>query len=271
MSKERVVCGNNISKSTRVIGLIAMSGVAMSGCGGTSMVKEPETLQATKPVATSCDDNICANIDWVIVRNGPGSWAKNATWDEYLILVVNQAGQSVTIQNVTVIDSLSYRLTTEDHRAKLARQSSDTIRRYRRIDLTVKAGDGTGALLAAGGTATVVGVGLGVAAASTYGAAAATAAGVGVGILVLGPALLAGGLISSGRARKVNKHLQERSTAVPVEIAAAEKYHLDLFFPYGPSPRRVEVAYTVSGQKRVLRINTESALDGLHFESEQVD
>ena len=176
----------------------------------------------------------------------------------------------MTIQNVTVIDSLSYRLTTEDHRAKLARQSSDTIRRYRRIDLTVKAGDGTGALLAAGGTATVVGVGLGVAAASTYGAAAVVA-GAGVGILVLGPALLAGGLISSGRARKVNKHLQERSTAVPVEIAAAEKYHLDLFFPYGPSPRRVEVAYTVSGQKRVLRINTESALDGLHFESEQVD
>lgn len=268
---EGVVSGEKISKATRVIGFIAMFGVAMSACGGSSMVKEPETLQTTKPVASNCDDDICANIDWVIVRNGPGSWAKNATWDEYLIRVANQTEQSVTVQRVTVIDSLSYPLTTENHRAKLARQSSATVRRYRNVDLTVKAGDGTGALLAAGGTATLVGVGIGAAAVGTYGAAAALAAGVGVGVLVLGPALLAGGLISSGRARKVNKRIQERNTEFPVEIAAAEEYHLDLFFPYGPSPRRVEVAYTVSGQKRILRIDTESALDGLHFESEQVD
>lgn len=218
---EGVVSGEKISKATGVIGFIAMFGVAMSACGGSSMVKEPETLQTTKPVASNCDDDICANIDWVIVRNGPGSWAKNATWDEYLIRVANQTEQSVTVQRVTVIDSLSYPLTTENHRAKLARQSSATVRRYRNVDLTVKAGDGTGALLAAGGTATLVGVGIGAAAVGTYG--------------------------------------------------AAEEYHLDLFFPYGPSPRGVEVAYTVSGQKRILRIDTESALDGLHFESEQVD
>ena len=34
-------------------------------------------------------DAVCyaAALDWIIVRDGPGTWAKNVDWDEYLIRV----------------------------------------------------------------------------------------------------------------------------------------------------------------------------------------
>lgn len=59
-----------------------------SGCmGGAKILKEPIPLELAKPLAVTSDANLTAAVDWVIVPNGPGTWARKAGWDEYLISV----------------------------------------------------------------------------------------------------------------------------------------------------------------------------------------
>ena len=60
--------------------------VVLSGCAkGTKLIKEPEPYEIAKPIASATDKRLVANLDWVIVRKGPGEWAKNADWDEFLL------------------------------------------------------------------------------------------------------------------------------------------------------------------------------------------
>ena len=84
----------------------------LTGCGGTKVLNEPLPLSNTQPLATASDKNVSAMLIWVIVRNGPGTWAKNADWDEYLVNVVNESKESIQIINVTIIDSQGMRQIT---------------------------------------------------------------------------------------------------------------------------------------------------------------
>ena len=53
--------------------------VFLAGCGkGTKLIKEPEPYEISKPIASASDGRFVATLDWVIVRAGPGAWAKNA-------------------------------------------------------------------------------------------------------------------------------------------------------------------------------------------------
>ena len=91
---------------------VVMLLLALSGCGGTKVLKEPEPLVVTQSLATASDQRLAATLDWVIVRNGPGTWAKNVDWDEYLIRVQNLSDDSIRVTNITVLDSLGVRLQT---------------------------------------------------------------------------------------------------------------------------------------------------------------
>ena len=57
---------------------ITLSLVSLVGCGGTKVLKEPQPMQTTQPLAEVSDQQVTATLDWVIVRDGPGTWAKNA-------------------------------------------------------------------------------------------------------------------------------------------------------------------------------------------------
>jgi len=66
--------------------------LALTACGGTKVLKEPDSFVATQPLVTASDQTLSVALDWVIVRDGPGTWAKNSDWDEYLLRVRNQSG-----------------------------------------------------------------------------------------------------------------------------------------------------------------------------------
>ena len=130
-----------------------------------------------QPLATASDENLSVTLDWVIFRDGPGTWAKNVDWDEYLIRVQNLGDDSIQLMNITVIDSLGVSAEVGVSRKKLVKASKKTKKRYKGQGLKVKAGlsgaalAGTGLIIAAGSS------GLG-AAAMAGGGAAAGATGV---------------------------------------------------------------------------------------------
>ena len=259
-----------MSKRLFVIG-VTLSLVSLFGCGGTKVLKESQPVQITRPLGVASDQQNTATLDWVIIRNGPGTWAKNADWDEYLLRVSNQSDQPITVTRIIAVDSLDTQVVPEHGRKQLVKSSKDTVRRYKGSGIKVKAGRGAGTMLVAGAAVTTVGVGA--AYASAYGAlmsggtAAGTAGAAAGGLLLLGPALAVGGIVRGVNNSKVNKEIELRQTTLPVEIPAGDEIGLNVFFPLTPSPKRVELTYTDVAGEHDLIIDTSVALDGLHIDT----
>lgn len=260
-----------INRSFTVSSVIAilLAACMLSGCGGTKVLKEPQPIQTTQPLAAVSNQRVTATLDWVIVRDGPGTWAKNADWDEYLLRAGNASDQPIQIISMTVIDSLDTRVESLPGRKQLVKGSKQTARRYKKSGIKVKAGRGAGTMLVAGAAVTAVGVGAGTAVAygSVYGAAAGGAGAAAGGLLLLGPALAVGGIVRGVRNSAVNKQIEQRQTTLPLEVAAGGEIALDVFFPLAPSPAMVEVIYTDANGENSLIVDTSVALHGLHMNS----
>ncbi len=236
--------------------------LGLSGCGGTKMLKEPEALVVPQALAAASDQHLTATLDWVIFRDGPGTWARNVDWDEYLIRVYNSGDDSVQLTNITVIDSLGASAEVGVSRKKLVKASKKTKKRYKGQDLEVKAGMGAGTLLAAGAVTMAAAGSVG--AAAVFGGSSAVLAGATAGIL-LAPVLAVGGIVRGVNNSKVNNQIESRQTLLPITLQKDEEKHLDIFFPLSPSPRQVQLTYVDSGGEQTLIIDTQAVLAGLHL------
>ena len=239
--------------------------LALSGCGGTKVLKEPEPLVVKQSIAAASDQYLTATLDWVIVRDGPGTWARNVDWDEYLIRVQSLTDESIRVTNVTVMDSLGTRIETRENRKQLVKGTKVTKRRYKDEEVKVKAGAGVGVLVAGGvaaGATTAIIVGGGV---LGMGGAAGAAA---VGGLILAPVFAVGGIMRGVNNSRVNKQIESRQTLLPIVLQEEEEKSLDIFFPLTPSPRQIEFTYVDSRGDHTLIIDTKTALDGLHLVQE---
>jgi len=243
-----------------VFGVLAA--VALSGCGGTKLLKEPEPLVVTQSLAAASDQRLAATLDWVIVRDGPGTWAKNVDWDEYLIRVQNLSDESIQVTNITVLDSLGTQIETGENRKQLVKGTKETKRRYTGEGLTVKAGLGAGTLLVAGavvGVTSAAIIGATLMTASTGTVVAAT------GGILLVPVFAVGGVMRGVNNSRVNKQIETRQTLLPIVLQEEEEKSLVIFFPLAPSPRQVEITYADSQGDHTLIIDTRAALEGLHL------
>jgi hypothetical protein len=235
--------------------------VVLGGCGGTRLIKEPQPLTVQDALATGSDARVSASLDWVIVRDGPGTWAKNADWDEYLVTVRNGSTEAVTITAITVTDSSEHRHDAVANRKQLVKASKQTAKRYKGQGIEVKAGLGGGALVVAGGLSAGVGAGAGVAA--VYGSGAAV--GVTAGALVLAPVLVVGGVVRGVNNSKVNESIEARQTLLPLEVGPVSAQVFDVFFPIAPSPIEVRIDYEDASGEHSIVMDTRDALEGLHL------
>lgn len=247
--------------------------VALSGCGGgTKLLKEPQPVPSLQPLAAASDRQVTATLDWVIIRDGPGTWARNADWDEYLMTVSNRSDQPIQVTDIVVVDSIDTRVESQAGRRQLVKASREAARRYDKSGIEIKAGRGGDTLIGAGAVVTGVGLAgttLGATAAvnaiATGGAAATGAAAAVAGLVVLGPALAVNGIVRKVNNNEVNERIELRQTKLPAEVAAGEELLLDVFFPITPSPRIVEIVFTDADGENSLVIETSPALDGLHI------
>ncbi len=255
------------SASARHFALLAACSAILCGCGGgTKLLKEEQPITATKPLAETSDERVDLSLEWIIVRDGPGTWARNADWDEYLLRVVNRSDAAVVIEGITVFDSLDTALTPFNRRKDLVKASKQTARRYRDEGIEVKAGQGAGSLLVAGAAVTVVGAGAVTATAmgAVLGGTSATVGAAG-GLLILGPAIAVGGVFRGMNNSSVNTAIGERHTPLPRTVDAGDTQILDVFFPIAPSPQRIEVLYSDTSGSHRITLDTYDAVGGLHL------
>ena len=216
-----------------------------------------------QPLASAADEQVSVSLDWVIFRDGPGTWARNADWDEYLIRIQNLSESTVTIKDIGVYDSTMTRQETRGDRRSLVAGTRQTSRRYSDRDIEVKAGIGGGTLLAAGAVGGAAAIGAGSAALYMSSAAAATT----LGVLLAAPAVVAGGVVKSINQGRVNDEIARRQAQLPLQVAPGETRGIDLFFPLTPSPQKLEVLYQVEGEnsETVLEVDAGASLNGLHL------
>jgi len=248
--------------------------VVLSGCAkGTKLIKEPEPYEIAKPIASASDERLVATLDWMIVRAGPGAWAKNADWDEFLLRFENLSDSSIQITNVLVYDSLGTQIDTRPDRKKLVKGSKETKRRYADSDIKIMAGWGVGALAVTGVMAgmaaysivtSAIGFG-GFGATSSVGTASAAGVVGGMAVVVAAPVLVFSPIQRSSDNRKVNKEIIRRQTVLPLEIPSSQELPADLFFPLTPSPTHLEIIYTDTENEYRLIVDTREALNGLHL------
>ena len=265
--REAIQPGSNFGvNNIRILAGILSLLFIMTGCGGTKVLNEPEPLVVVKPLATASDENISVSLDWVIFRDGPGTWAKNVDWDEYLFRVEHVGQKSLQITNIEVLDSLGTMVGPDNNRSDLVKATKDTKKRYKGYGLDVKAGVSSGALLAAGAVTAVTVASAG--GAIMYGGTA-LAAGVGTGVLLV-PVLAVGGVMRGVNNSKVNNEIKARQTGFPVTLRASDKQALDIFFPLAPSPQQVVVTYINAAGEHKLFLHTQDALNGLHLTGPEV-
>lgn len=106
-----------------------------AGCSGTKMLKEPLPMELTRVLASTGNQNLTVNLEWVFVRDGPGSWARNVDWDEYLIRIKNVSSDRIDITGVAVVDSQETSLVTSADRAELVRACKATVKRYKSANI----------------------------------------------------------------------------------------------------------------------------------------
>jgi hypothetical protein len=256
--------------NARILAVLCASTVFLAACGGTKLVKNaPPPPQPTQPLAAAGDATVDASLQWVIVRNGPGAWARNADWDEYLLHVRNRSDAPIVVTSVAVTNSLDHAAAPLGQRKALVKASKRVARDYRRAGVKVQAGAGSAGMIAAGVGATTLGVGIATAqaTASLMGgtAAAGGASAVAGGLILGGPILVGAGIVRAVRNAKVNNRIEQRSTGLPLTVAPGEALPIDLFFPLAPSPTRVRVTYRDATGEHALDLDTTTALAGLHL------
>ena len=260
----------NTSIRTLQLTALAFAGIVLTGCGGTKVLKETVPIEATQSLAGASERQLTATLDWVIVRGGPGTWARNADWDQYLLRVQNESRNPIRIDGLHVVDALDVRIDPETERKRLVKASKKTAKRYRGSGVRVKAGAGTGTMLATGAAVTVVGMGVAYGAASAAVISGGTAAAGGAvaaasALTLLGPALVVGGVVRGVNNSKVNGEIEALRTRFPLEVAPGTEQPITVFFPLAPSPRQVVLTYTDATGSHELVLDTTAALDGLHL------
>ena len=236
--------------------------IALSACGGSKVLRNPEPFAIEEPLSIGTDQRLEVALEWVIVRDGPGTWIKNADWDEYLISVQNRFDQPLAITQLVVVDSLGTRIEPNSERNELVKLSKASSRRYKEVGITVKAGAGRNVMRTAGLVAGGAAVG-----AAAAGGAWAAAGGIVGGGLVLVPVLAVGGVMRGVNNHKVSEEIELRHTGFPLELPANGDVRLDVFFPLAPSPQSLELEYEDAEGKHILVIETGESLHGLHIVS----
>ncbi len=261
----------NSNIRTALLFIVPALAVAISACAGSKVLGEAKSLELQHPLAVEADSSIAATLDWVVVKDGPGTWASNAFWDEYRLRIVNHSDISVSLSQIQVVDSLAATHVITSDRRILVDSSERIQERYRDQELDVAPGAVSAGMLAAGVAGSAVAI-----TAASYAAASGTASALGVSTGVgaspavvtmayVAPVLIVGSILHVRNNAKVDDEINSRQTTFPVELGPGESSDIVAFFPIAPSPQTVRLIYQADDRMRVLEINTTEVLAGLHY------
>jgi hypothetical protein len=194
----------------------------------------------------------------LIIYGGPGSWKREALWDEYVVTLENGGERPVTVDSAMLGDSAGTIYPAGNDPWALEKQSKKLEKQYRARGEAFMRAAGPGVLIVGAGAATLsAAAGGGVfVSAGMAGAAVATVVALPVYyITVLG--------INHHNKKAVMAEFKRRRLSLPLTLAPGEKRTGSVFYPMVRNPSSLELHWSgesTSGQS-VLPLDF---LKGLH-------
>lgn len=195
-------------------------------------------------------------VETVIVPRGPGSWKRDAYWDEYVLSLHNRGGMPVTVLRAELVDAggtvvvpgRDWQKLEEEGRARLGGSpASETIV------------EGSGAMLMLAGKAAALPSAL-IVQGLVYGAAIGSG---GAAILALTAAASAFEGSVNASELKVAAEFDRRRISLPARVRPGETLEGSLFFTVTPSPRALVITYRENGTEKTSTVRL-AALAELH-------
>ncbi len=190
-------------------------------------------LPAAQPAAEG-------TLHTVIVYKGPGSWKREAYWDEYVVSVANRGAVSLTISAAILHSAAGEPVTPGDNPWELEKFS----KRWWQSNAARQGGT----YLALGAGATVGGMvaladAMGAVCAGGACAGASTAASVGAVAFVALPAVALGTAWANVHGKhQIEAEFARRRLVLPANLPPGETAQGSLFFRVTPAPRRLVLA-----------------------------
>jgi hypothetical protein len=199
-----------------------------------------------------------ATLAALIIYGGPGSWKREALWDEYVVTIENDGAQPVIINSATLGDFAGTTYATGNDPWALEKQSKKLEKQYRdRGEAFIRAA-GPGVLIVGAGAATLS------AAAGSTAFVSAGVVGAAVATIVVLPVYYVTVLgINHHNKKAVMAEFKRRRLPLPLTLAPGETRTGSLFYPMVRNPSSLELGWSsesATGQA-VLPLDF---LQGLH-------
>lgn len=231
--------------------LLLLAGCLLGGSGCTT-AKKYRLAKDDTPPAVPLDWSVAAatehapvtlGVEHVITFKGPGSWKREARWDEFVLRMENHGDEPLVIESAELLDlhGVAQRPGTDPW--ALEKLSYTNWDKYGKTGLQLVAGAG-GVVLYAGA---VTAVGLG---AALSGGAAAGAGAAALNIIPIVAVVNIGTVVVLNRQNKekVGAEFERRRLVLPLEVAARSGRQGSWFFPMTPSPQALVVRGWRGGQ-----------------------
>lgn len=238
----------------RILGFACLAAACLfvSGCVTSKKYRlAPKDTPPAVPLAWTVEGHDAAlSIDHVIVFKGPGSWKKEARWDEYVVTLRNPGAGPLVIEGIELVDPLGNLQVPGTDPWALEKLSYTNWEKYGKTGLKLLAGAGAVALYA--GAVAMQGVaGMGMVSASA-------GAGGSVALLNVIPVVAiidvtAVAVMNHNNKKAVLAKFEERRLSLPLSLAASEQRSGSCFFPMTPSPREIVVHLARGEEKFELR------------------
>jgi hypothetical protein len=200
-----------------------------------------------------------ALLHTVIIYRGPGSWKREAYWDEYVVTVANRGNAMVTIDSASLTDfhdQVSAAGTDPWELESVSRSLAEKGFGFV-SDSAVQIGGGVAAM-AIGGS---------VGAMAFSGTIISTASGAAVGGLILLPAFIGGTVYSNIHSRHaIEREFERRRLVLPATLVPGQLVQGSLFFRISPGPKRLTLRCHIDGEPREVVIDL-TPLAGLHLKT----
>lgn len=172
----------------------------------------------------------------LIVFKGPGSWKREARWDEYIVEITNRSDRAMTFDSASLIDLLGAPQFAGTDPWQIEKLSYTNWEKYGKSGLKLLAGAGAVTLYAGA-----------VSAVATSALASGASAGGAVVLLDVIPVfaiidVTAVAVMNHQNKNKVQDEFQRRRLVLPVTIPSGASVSGSLFFPMTPGPQRLVLA-----------------------------
>lgn len=175
----------------------------------------------------------------LISYGGPGSWKRQALWDEYVVTIENRGEQPLAIESATLADSAGTPYASGTDPWALEKQSKKLEKQYRDHGEAFMRAAGPGVLIVGVGAATVS------AAAGSSVFISAGVAGAAIATVVVVPVYyITVVAINHHNKKAVMTEFNRRRLPLPVTLAPGETRTGSLFYPMVRSPSSLGLAWS---------------------------